>query len=442
MKSKKIIPDLRRMERTRKEYLDKISRLSSLKFDPEKWEKLREIVYKPQPLDLDVIIDDCTLREGYQMAGIVTPRPDDTCRIARLLRDIGAERLEVLTYTKSDQEAIKKMQDEGLGDILAGWCRASRDDVDIALKLGFKQVGISHPVSHIHFKKWEDRSLQQLIDRVEDAVEYAVDHGLRVFVHGEDSTRASWDFEKIFINVVAEAGAEVYRVCDTIGCGRSDPNAPLPVGIPAKVKHIKEETKIPYVEFHGHDDLGNAVENTMATIRAASGLFDKVYASTTFLGIGDRSGNAETEKVIMNCYLHHGINKWNLKPMRELAQFIASSVKYRLPLNKAIVGDAAFAHESGIHVHGVMTLPLTYETFPPELVGQERTVRIGKRSGKHSIRIKLEEITGRKIDEGDPRFIKLVQMIKNKFVKGVRRYPIKEEEFKRYARKLGFNVKD
>lgn len=434
--------DFKRMERTRKEYLDEISSLSSLKFNPEKWEKLRKIVYKPQPLDLDVIIDDTTLREGLQMAGIVTPRPDDTCRIACLLRDIGAERLEVLTYTKSDQEAIEKMQDEGLGDMLAGWCRASREDVDIALKFGFKHVGISHPVSHIHFKKWEDKSLQQLMDRVVDAVEYAVDHDLRVFVHGEDSTRASWDFEKEFINAIAEAGAEVYRICDTIGCGKSDPNAPLPSGISAKIKSIKEETEIPYIEFHGHDDLGNAVENTMATIKAASGLFDKVYASTTFLGIGDRAGNAETEKIIMNCYLHHGINKWNLEPMRELARFIAAAVNYRLPLNKAIVGDAAFAHESGIHVHGVMTLPLTYETFPPELVGQKRVVRIGKRSGKHSIRIKLEKITGRKVDEKDPRLIKLVQMLKEKFVEGARRYPIKEKEFKRYARKLGFKVKD
>jgi len=357
-----------------------------------------------------------------------------------MLRDTGVERLEVLTYTNSDQEAIKLMQDEGLEKMLAAWCRATRADVDLALKFDFKQVGISHPVSYIHFEKWTDKSLQEFIERVVDTVAYAVEHGLTVFVHGEDSTRADWKFERAFINAVADAGASVYRICDTIGCGLSDPSASLPNGIPAKIRRIKEDTKIPNVEIHAHDDFGNAVENTMAGIRAASGLFNKVYASTTFLGIGDRAGNAETEKIIMNCYMHYDIKKWNLQPFRELAIFLASSLKYQLPLNKAIVGDAAFAHESGIHIHGLMALPLTYEPFPPELVGQKRTIVVGKRSGKHGVRLKLEELTGQKIEEDDPRLAEIVELLKNKFVTGERRYPIRNDEFKQYAQKAGFKI--
>ena len=431
-----------KMEEAKRKQLGGIKDSAPLEFDPEKWEKLRKIVYNPHPLDLDVIIDDTTLREGLQMAGLVSPRPADTCRIACMLRDIGVERLEVLTYTKSDQEAIKLMQDEGLGKMLAAWCRATRGDVDIALKFDFKQVGISHPVSYIHFEKWTDKSLQELIERVVDTVAYAVEHGLTVFVHGEDSTRADWKFERAFINAVADAGASVYRICDTIGCAISDPSASLPNGIPAKVRQIKEDTKIPNVEIHAHDDFGNAVENTMAAIRAASGLFNKVYASTTFLGIGDRAGNAETEKIILNCCIHHDIKKWNLQPMRELAIFLSSSLKYHLPLNKAIVGDAAFAHESGIHIHGLMALPLTYEPFPPELVGQKRTIVVGKRSGKHGVRFKLEELTGQKIEEDDPRLAELVELLKNKFITGERRYPIRSDEFKQYAQKVGFKDKN
>ncbi len=431
-------PDFNRMEKNRRDYLAKIRELVGVEFDPKKWEEIKKLVYGDVPLDVDVIIDDTTLREGVQMAGIASPHPSDVCRIARLLRDIGVERLEVLTYTKSDQEAIKRMKDEGLGDMMAAWCRAAKEDIDLALELDFKQIGISHPVSYIHFEKWVDKPLDQIFARVAEAVEYAKQHGLSIFVHGEDSTRADWEFEKAFINTTADAGASVYRICDTVGCGMSDPRAPLPQGIPAKVKRIREETKIPYVEIHAHDDLGNAVENTMATIRAASGLYDKVYASTTFLGIGDRAGGAETEKIIMNCYMHHGINKWNLAPLRELAVFIASSTNYALPVNKAIVGDAAFAHESGIHVHGVSTLPLTYEPFPPELVGHERTIVIGKRSGKHGVRLKLEEVLKRKVDENDPRLLQLVEVIKKKFVEGRRRYPIGEDEIKHLARKVGF----
>lgn len=431
--------DFEAMERTRREYLEKIKSLSSLEFDPEKWAQLKKLVYKPIPLDVDVVIDDTTLRDGFQMAGLTNPRPSDACKMACLLRDIGAERLEVLTYSKSDQETIRMMHDEGMGGMLAAWSRAAKDDIDLALKLDFKQIGISHPVSYIHFEKWADKPLQQLIERIAEAVEYAKDHGLTVFVHGEDSTRADWEFEKIFINTAAEAGASVYRICDTIGCGLSDPQAPLPQGIPAKIRRIKKETKIPAVELHSHDDLGSAVENTMAAIKAASGLYDKVYASTTFLGIGERSGNAETEKIIMMCYMQHGIDKWNLKPMRELAELICSSTNYRLPSNKAIVGTEAFAHESGIHVHGVQVLPLSYEPFPPELVGQVRKIIVGKRSGKHGIKLKLEEVLGRKIDEDDPRFVQLLDVIKKKF-EGRRRQPMNEEELRQCAEKVGFGV--
>jgi len=433
--------DFDKMEVARRDYIAGMKGISLTEFDAEKWERIRQNAYPPRQLDLDVVIDDTTLRDGLQMAGLVSPLPADAARIAELLRDLGSERLEVLTYTKSDKEAIKIMQDKGLGDTIAAWCRASKEDVDAALKMNFKQVGISHPVSYIHFEKWMDLSLQKLVERVAETVVYAKDHGLDVFVHGEDSTRADWEFEKYLINSVAEAGASVYRVCDTIGCGSSDPEAPLPIGIPLKFKKIKEETKIPYVEIHTHDDLGNAVENTMAGIRAASGLYKKVYVSSSFLGIGERSGNAETEKIIMNCYLHHGIQKWNLRYLRELTVFMGTALKYNVPLNKAIVGDSAFAHESGVHIHGLMASPMTYEIFPPELVGQNRTIVVGKRSGKHGIRLKLEQLTGMKIPEEDPKLAQLVDMIRDKFMNGQRRYPIKDSEFRQYAQKVGFAIK-
>jgi isopropylmalate/homocitrate/citramalate synthase len=426
-------------ERRRRSEIQLLRELSSPQFDREKWERLRRLVYRPVPLNVEVVVDDTTLREGLQMAGMITPKPEDTCRIATLLRDIGVERLEVLTYTKTDQQAVRLMREAGLGDMLAAWCRASKEDVDMALSLDFRQVGISHPVSYIHFEKWEHTPLQ-LLDRVVETVSYAVEHGLTVFVHGEDSTRADWEFEREFVNAVAEAGAKVYRICDTVGVGLSDPLATLPNGIPAKIRHLRRETKIPYLEIHAHDDLGNAVENTLAAVRAASGLYDKIYVSTTLLGVGDRAGNAETEKVMLNCYLHHDVTKWNFAPLRELALLFSSATGYHLPINKAIVGDAAFAHESGIHLQGISALPLTYEPFPPELVGQRRTIVIGKRSGKHGIRLRLQEMLGREVEEGDPRLEQLVGIIREKFVNGSRRMPLRDEEFRQLARKVGFEV--
>jgi len=423
-------------------YIEFIRSKGSNLRDTNTWEELKEFIYKPRTLRTDVIIDDTTLREGLQMAGLTSPSADDVCQIGSLLREIGVDRIEVLTYTKTDQEAVKKMQDAGMREILAAWCRAAREDIDLALKMDFEQVGISHPVSYIHFMKWSTKSLSELVDKVVDSVTYARDHGLQVFVHGEDSTRADWSFERKFINAVAEAGAIVYRICDTIGCGLSDPQAPLPTGIPEKIKRIRKETKIPYVEIHAHDDLGNAVENTMAAIRAASGLYDKFYASTTFLGIGDRAGNAETEKIIMNCYIHYNVKKWNLARLRDLANFIASSLNYNLPTNKAIVGDAAFEHESGIHLFGIKMHPLTYELFPPELVGQERRVIIGKRSGKYGIQMKVEDVIGEKVDEKDQRLLSMIEHIKNQFVNGERRFAFTEDEFKELVQKSGFKIKN
>ncbi|MEM2250524.1 MAG: hypothetical protein QXU01_00710 [Candidatus Hadarchaeales archaeon] len=432
--------DFELLEKKRREIVNKVKGLSSLEFNLKAWEKIKEEIYTTLPLKTDVIIDDSTLREGVQMAGLLSPHPTDACRIACMLRDIGVERIEVMMYNKPDQEGIKLMKDEGLGDMLAGWCRADPADIDIALKMDLKQIGISHPVSYLHFEKWSETPLATLVERVVKAVEYAHDHGLTIFVHGEDSTRADWEFEKIFINAVADAGAMVYRICDTVGCGFSDPEAPLPQGIPAKIRKIKEETKIKYVEIHAHDDLGNAVENTMAAIRAASGIYDKIYASTTFLGVGERSGNAETEKVIMNCYMHYGIKKWNTTLFRDLALFLSSAIGFNLPINKAMVGDAAFAHESGIHLHGIRIMPLTYEIFPPELVGQERTIVIGRRSGKHGIKLKLEQILKQTVDDNDPRLAQLVEIIRKKFVEGRRRFPLKDEEFRMLAHKVGFPV--
>ncbi len=396
-----------------------------------------DFYFRVIPLKTEPLIDDTTLRDGVQMPGLAIA-PEDTAEIARLLDEIGVERIELHHYHKSDKKAVKLIQDLGLNARLAGWCRAVKEDIDDAIDCGFNEVGISHPVSHIHFKaKWPDKTEEDLLNRVVEAVEYAVkDHGLRVFVHGEDSTRASWEFERKFINAVADAGAECYRICDTVGVGLSDPEAPLPNGIPAKIKAIKAETKISDIEIHAHDDFGNAVENTLAAIRAASGVWKRIYASTTFLGIGERAGNAETEKVIMNLYMHHGIKKYEkgLRKLKAIADFIGKATGYVIPPNKAIVGDYSFAHESGIHTHGVLNDPLTYEPYPPELVGNKRRLTIGKHSGKAIIRHKIKELTG--VEPSSNQLKAVVDKVKSIYEKG-RRASLKDEEFRNILREVG-----
>jgi isopropylmalate/homocitrate/citramalate synthase len=393
-----------------------------------------ENFYFKMALKTEPIIDDTTLRDGIQMPGLAV-RPKDAAKLAQLLSEVGVERIELFHYQKPDKKAAELIQKMNLDLRVAGWCRAVKEDIDSAVQCGFREVGISHPVSDIHFKaKWHDKTQNQILANVVEVVEYAAKtHGLRTFVHGEDSTRADWDFEKKFINAVAQAGAECYRVCDTVGIGLSDPNAPLPNGIPAKVQAIKKETKIGAIEIHAHDDFGNAVENTMVAIRAASGLWDKIYASTTFLGIGERAGNAETEKVLLNLYLQYGVKKFEGKTekLKQTADFIGKATGYVVPPNKAIVGDYGFAHESGIHTHGVLSNPWTYEPYPPELVGNKRRLTIGKQSGKGIIKHKITEITGK--TPNDQTLMTVVEKVKEIYANG-RRASLKEEEFKKLLR--------
>jgi isopropylmalate/homocitrate/citramalate synthase len=396
---------------------------------------IKDYYYKLK-LKTEPIIDDTTLRDGIQMPGLATA-PHDSARVAQLLDEIGVERIEVFHYQEPDKKAAKLIQDLNLNLRVAGWCRAVRDDIDSAVACGFKEVGISHPVSFIHFKaKWPEKTVDDILANVVDVTEYAAKTcGLRTFVHGEDSTRADWDFEKRFINAIADAGSECYRVCDTVGIGLSDLAAPLPNGIPAKVVAIKKETKIKAIEIHAHDDFGNAVENTMAAIRAASGVWDKVYASTTYLGIGERAGNAETEKVMLNLYLHYGVDKFEgkINKMKAIADYIGKATGYVVPPNKAIVGDYGFAHESGIHTHGVLNDPWTYEPYPPELVGNERRLTIGKQSGKGIIKHKITELAGNAPDDQTVAIV--VERVKDIYANG-RRASLKEEEFKKILRTL------
>jgi isopropylmalate/homocitrate/citramalate synthase len=398
---------------------------------------LENLGFGKLPLKTDPIIDDTTLRDGVQMPGLAVS-PEDAAEIAHLLDAIGVDRIELHHYQRSDKKAAKMIRDLNLKASIAGWCRAVKEDIDDALDCGFEDIGVSHPVSHIHFEaKWPDKTADELLNRVVDVVEYAAkSHGLRVFVHGEDSTRADWKFEKRFINAVAEAGAECYRICDTVGVGLSSVYAPLPNGIPAKVRAVKDQTKIENIEIHAHDDFGNAVENTLAAIRAASGIWERVYASTTFLGIGERAGNAETEKVMMNLLMHHGVKKFEgkVEKLKQIADFIGRATAYVVPPNKAIVGDYAFAHESGIHTHGVLSDSSTYEPYPPELVGNSRRLTIGKQSGKAIVRYKIQEITERRPSRKE--IMNVLRKIREIYANG-RKASLTEEEFRGILREVG-----
>lgn len=398
--------------------------------------QLDDFFFKMPPLKTDPIIDDTTLRDGMQMPGLAT-RPQDAAKIAQSLCDIGAERIELFHYQDPDRKAVKLILAKKLPCRVAGWCRANKKDIDSAIDVGLDEVGISHPVSNIHLQaKWPNKTKEELLANFTDVVEYAAKtHGLRTFVHGEDGTRADWAFEKKLVNSSADAGAECYRFCDTVGIGLSELDAPLPLGIPAKILALKKETRIKSVGIHAHDDLGNAMANTLAAIRAASGVWDKIYVNTTCLGIGERAGNAETEKVILNLYLRFGVKKFKrkLQKIKQTTDFISQVTGIKIPSNKAIVGKYSFAHESGIHTHAVLNNPWTYEPYPPELVGNIRHLTIGKQSGKNIIKHKIIELTG--ASPSSEIVAAVVKRVKTVYANG-KQESLKDAEFKTILQQL------
>jgi homocitrate synthase NifV len=192
-----------------------------------------------------------------------------------------------------------------------------------------------------------------MLEQLRDAITYARDHGLEVSVGGEDSSRADETFLIDAAQFAQEWGAFRFRFCDTVGI--LDPFTTF-----EKVQKLVASLEIP-VEMHTHNDLGLATANALAGIRAGA-----TSVNTTVNGLGERAGNAALEEVVMILKRIYGL-KIGIQTQHflELSRFVAKTVNCTVPPWKAIVGENTFAHESGIHAHGVLQNPSTYEPFDP-----------------------------------------------------------------------------
>jgi len=378
------------------------------------------------------MIDDTTLRDGMQMPGIRAPSPEERLKIAQYLDDIGIERIEIFgTWYDIDRKTAQLILSAGLKCRIAVWVRTDTKDIDDAMRLeGLKEVGISHPISDIHLEHKMNITREECLDRISKTVQYAIDHGLKVFQHGEDCTRADWEFEKQVVEMLVEHHADCYRVCDTVGVGvpsHISPDISMCKSIPDKIRYLSQYDI--EIEAHFHDDLGNSVTNTLVALQNGA-----KWASTTMLGMGERSGNAETEKVLMNLRYHYGVDKYNPQLLTEACRYISKTMDIRIPWNKALVGVNAFTHQSGIHTDGVIKHPETYEFIDPVDVGNERRLLVGPYSGKSVIIFKIKTIVPN-VDEKDTRVAMVVDYLQNNlFGSGIRKSALTDEEFRQVLR--------
>lgn len=330
-----------------------------------------------------VRILDTTLRDGEQMPGIAL-RPDQKLKIALALEDLGVDSIEAgFPITSSGEfEAVKIIAREISSSEVIALARSVKEDIDKVINADTDAIHLFIATSDIHMKYKLRLSPQQVIERAVAAVEYARSHGLIIEFSAEDATRTNPEFLTRVFQAVVDAGASRIDIADTVGVA-------YPSSMARLVSHIRSSVKGNYIiSVHCHNDFGMATANSVAGVEAGAG---QIHA--TILGVGERAGNAALEEVAAAIKFLLGFDtRIKFDRINSVVQLITERYGLVIPPNKAIVGRNAFSHESGIHVHGILSHPLTYEPIDPSLVGAERRIVIGKHSGKHAVMFVIKQL--------------------------------------------------
>ena len=335
------------------------------------------------PIVERIRVFDTTLRDGEQMAGVELSL-EDKLEIARALDDLRVDIIEAGFPASSDidfKSVLYIAREVGFSKV-AGLARANRRDIDLAAEAEAHVIHVFIATSDIHMKYKLRMTREEVLQRAVEAVEYAKQYGAEVLFSAEDATRSDREFLAQVYRAVVEAGARYINIPDTVG-------VMLPWEMEELVRFIR--SRLPdgvAIDVHCHNDFGLATANTLASIRGGA---DGVQV--TINGFGERAGNAALEEVVAALHFRRGLKtNIRLEKLYEVSRRVAEKFGIRLPPNKPIVGDNAFAHEAGIHVHGVLNNPLTYEPIPPEAVGAKRRIVLGRHSGRHAVEYVLKHL--------------------------------------------------
>ncbi len=388
---------------------------------------------------MKIRIFDTTLRDGEQTPG-VSLSPEQKLTIAKRLDELGVDAIEAGFPVISDGErkGIKMINDANLNAEICGLSRADKKDIDAVIDSGLNYIHIFIATSDIHLEHKLKLSRDEALAKAIEAVEYGKSHGLQVEFSAEDATRTDREFLKKVFCEVANAGADRIDIPDTVGYSTPQYMAEI-------TKDAIAVTQLP-VSVHCHDDFGLAVANAISGIQAGASC-----AHVTINGIGERAGNASLEELVMalQCLQFDEKRETGIKTEKlyETSRFVSKLMGIPVQPNKAIVGENAFGHESGIHTHGVLSNPLTYEPISPELVGRTRWFQVGKHAGIHGMNAMLGEYG---IKPDDEQAIQILDKIKalgdqGKHVTDVELLSIasevmKERGIKRLVQLTGFSV--
>ena len=343
-----------------------------------------------------IVIFDTTLRDGEQAPGC-TMTPGEKLAIAQQLARLRVDVIEAGYPAASDGDwnAVHQIAREvggADGPAICGLARATERDVDrcwSAVEPAAKaRIHIFLATSDVHMKHKLGMTRAQVVSAAAAAVSHACSLGAEVEFSAEDSARSDPQFLYEVLATALECGASTLNVPDTVGYSTPDEYGALVAGVRANVPGIERVT----VSAHCHNDLGLAVANSLAAVRAGAR-----QAECTINGIGERAGNAALEEFVMALHtrrpffgLHTNIET---RELARTSRLVSESTGIGVPPNKAIVGANAFAHEAGIHQDGVLKNRLTYEIMSAESVGWDGVCLVlGKHSGRHALRAKTEAL--------------------------------------------------
>jgi 2-isopropylmalate synthase len=339
-------------------------------------------------------IFDTTLRDGEQSPGC-SMNLAEKLTLARQLEKLGVDVIEAgfPIASEGDFEAVKAVANAVRGTSICGLARTGREDIDRAHQA---LAGAAKPRIHtfiatsdIHLKHKLRMSREEVLAEVERAVSQARGHCDDVEFSAEDATRSDWDYLVEVFSVAVANGAATLNVPDTVGYAQ-------PIEYANLITHLRENVEgADRVTFsvHCHNDLGVAVANSLAAVRAGARQIE-----CTVNGIGERAGNASLEEAVMAIQTRPDVfdgleTQIVTQEIYPSSRLLASTIGVQVQPNKAIVGDNAFAHEAGIHQDGVLKAAITYEIMTPRSIGRaSNELVLGKHSGRHAFKERLTEM--------------------------------------------------
>jgi isopropylmalate/homocitrate/citramalate synthase len=341
---------------------------------------------------------DTTLRDGEQSVGVVLD-PQQKLELARAIDDLGIERIEAgfPRVSQDDWDAVKLIAAAGLRAEVWGFSRAVAADAEALVELGVQASVVESPISDAKLAAL-GVTRESMLQRIRDAVSFAAGHGITVAYFGVDGTRADPEFFRQAYETAIEAGAKEAVVVDTIG-----------VATPEAVAELVGSTREQLgpgirIHFHGHNDFGLATAAAVAAVRAGAS-----WIQGTINGMGERGGNANLIEVAMTLDALYGVStNLRLDRAREVSRLVREVSGYDLEPWKPIVGENLFRRESGA-VASQFHDPPAIEPYSSELVGAERLVVLGKKSGLDSIRIACERLG---LDVPEERWPELLAAVK------------------------------